>query len=200
MKEEIPLEKLLELGDRHIERGELDHGIHYYNKALKKNLEAPETNFKLAEAYSLKAEKDGKVYYTLAVEQLRRALKTDPLNEAAHDKLLVLALKTDALDALAREYGQKAKTGPNADFYAKYLKRACAMAVMGSEPNKQLFEYKPAPFMKYFFDFMILPGATLTIVLSNLKPQFKPFFALGLTMFLFYCAYRGVLYMMMRRK
>jgi len=203
MEEEVPLEKFLELGDRHIERGELDRGIYYYNKALKKDLAAPGINLKLAEAYRLKAEtdeKNGKTYYTLAVEPLRRVLKADPLNEAAHDKLLLLAFKTGDLDALTQEYGEKAKAGPDAEFYAKYLKHACAMSVMGSEPKKPAFEYTPAPFMKSFFDFVILPGATMTIIISQFKPDFKPFFALGVTMFLFYCAYRGILYMLMRQK
>ena len=200
MEEEVPLEKLLELGDRHVADKDLDRGIHYYNRALKKDLDAPEINLKLAEAYRLKAEKDGGTYYTLAAETLRRVLKTDPTNEAAHDKLLLLAFKTGDLDALTQEYGEKAKAGPDAEFYAKYLKRACALSVMGSEPKKPLFEYTPAPFMKSFFDFLILPGSNLAIVVSQFKPEFKPFFALGVTMFLFYCAYRVILFLMMRRQ
>lgn len=200
MNEEVPLEKFLELGDRYLGRGEPDRAIHYYVKALKKDPEAPGINLKLAEAYRLRAETGGKVYYTLAAEHLRRVLKADPLSEAAHDKLLLLAFKTGELDELTREYGEKAKAGPDAEFYAKYLKRACTMSVIGSEPKKPAFEYTPAPFMKSFFDFMILPGATLTIVISQFKPELQPFFALGVTMFLFYCAYRAILHMMMRQK
>ena len=200
MEDEVPLEKFLELGDRYIERGELDRGILYYNRALKKNLAAPEVNFKLAEAYRLKAEKDGQVFYTLAMEPLRRILKSDPRNETAHEKLMVLAFKAGTLDALAREYGDRAKADPADLFYAKYLRRAYAMAVLESESKIQLPGYTPAPYIKFFFDLIILPGGTMTIVISNLGVEFKPFFILGLTMFLFYCAYRGILYMMMRKQ
>ena len=200
MREEIPLEKFLELGDRHVGRGELDRGIHYYNKALKKNLGMPEVNFKLAEAYRLKAEKGGKVYYTLGMEPLRRILEADPRNEAAHEKLMVLAFKAGTLDTLTRQYGEKAKADPDAAFYAKYLKRAYALSLMNCEVRTRWSGYKPAPFIKYFFDLLILPGGSVTIAISNFGVKFKPFFILGLTMFLFYCAYRGILYMMMRKQ
>ncbi|OGS11079.1 MAG: hypothetical protein A2234_03020 [Elusimicrobia bacterium RIFOXYA2_FULL_58_8] len=200
MEEEIPLAKFIELGDRYLEQGDADRGIHYYNRALKTDLENPAVNLKLAEAYRLKAEQGGVIYYTLAMEPLRRVLKADPRNEAAHEKLMVLAFKAGTLDTLTREYAEKAKADTTDAFYAKYLKRAYALSLMESESKVRLAGYTPAPYIKFFFDLVILPGGAMTIAISNMGLKFKPFFILGVTMFLFYCAYRGILYMMMRRE
>ena len=199
MEAEPSFEKFLELGDRHIGRGELERGIHYYHKALKKNLQDPAANLKLAEAYRLKAEAGKKIYYTLGMEPLRRILRMDPRNEAAHEKLLIMAFKSETLDTLVQEYGEKLKIDPADGFYAKQLQHARAMAMLDAEVNIRLPEYTPSPFIKYFFDFMVLPCGAITLVISNFGPKFKPFFVLGLAMFLFYCVYRGILYMLLRK-
>ncbi|HBA59983.1 MAG TPA: hypothetical protein DCZ92_04020 [Elusimicrobia bacterium] len=200
MSEEHPLERLVELGDAKLAQGEFDRAIHYYNLALKQKLDAPAINLKLAEAYRLKAEKGGKVYYTLGMEPLRRILRSDPRNEAAHDKLMVLSFKAGTLDELTREYGEKAKTGPGGEFYTAFIKRAEALLLMESDVPPQLPGYTPNGLIKYFFDLFILPGGAITIAASNFGPRARPFFILGLTMFLFYCAYRGILYMMMKKR
>ena len=193
-------EKYLELGDRHAERGELDLAIRYYNLALKKDIDDAAANLRLAEAYQLKAQTGGEVFYTLAMQPLRRVLKTDPLNEAANDKLMLLAFKTRTLDALTREYSEKARAEPASPLYAKYLKYAYAMSLLDSESKIRSLEYTPAIYIKFFFDLFILPVGAMTILISNLGVKFKPFFVLGLTMFLFYCLYRTTLYMLMHRR
>lgn len=200
MEEDLNLEKFLELGNRNIDRGDLDRGIHYYNLALKKDLSDARVNLKLAEACLLKAETGGKAYLAVAGEALRRLLKADPRNEAAHEKRMVLALKTGTLGDLAKEYGEKARAAPGDELYAKYLKRAYTLSVLEKEPNIRLPEYAPFLSIKMFFDFLVLPAGVIGILMNNLGRKFKPFFLLGLTLFLFYCVYRAVLYMLLRRR
>ncbi|MDD2804901.1 MAG: hypothetical protein PHV33_05045 [Elusimicrobiales bacterium] len=200
MEDDVTPERRVELGDLHLGRGELDLAVRCYNLALKKNLAHPAANRRLAQAYRLKAEREGAVFYLLAVEPLRRALAADPLDESLHELLQLLALKTGSIASLTREYSKKAKSGPDKDFNAAQLKRAAAMSVVGSEVLKQGFEYKPIPYVKSFFDFIVLPGAAVTIAVGNLSLKFKPFLLLGATLFLFYCAYRGILYLLLRRQ
>ena len=114
--------------------------------------------------------------------------------------LQLLAIKTGSLDALTREYSEKAKSGPDTAFFAAQLKRSAAMSLMGSEVLSQGFEYKPIPYVKSFFDLIVLPGAVATIAVGNLGLKFKPFLLLGATLFLFYCVYRGILYLLLRRQ
>jgi len=201
MEEDVTPERRVELGDQHLERGELDLAVRCYNLALKKDLANPAANRGLAKAYRLKAEDGGAVFYRLAVEPLRRALAADPLDESLHELLRLLAMKTGSIDSLTREYAKKANSCPEKrDFYAVQLKRAAAMSVMGSEVISQGFEYKPIPYVKSFFDFIVLPGAVITIAVGNLSLKFKPFLLLGATLFLFYCVYRGILYLLLRRQ
>ncbi|PIU18297.1 MAG: hypothetical protein COT18_10810 [Elusimicrobia bacterium CG08_land_8_20_14_0_20_59_10] len=93
MTGEPPAEWLIELGDKQLAQGDPDRAIHYFNRALKKRPEDPAINLRLAEAYGLKGDSGAKMYYALAMEPLRRILRSDPRSEAANDKLLVLALQ-----------------------------------------------------------------------------------------------------------
>lgn len=199
MTDEPPAEWLAELGDRKLAQGEPGVAVHYFSRALQKRPEDPALNLKLAEAYCLLGESGEKTYYALAMEPLRRILRSDPHNEAVNEKLLALAFKTGTLDALTREYGEKAKTGTDAEFYAGYVKRACAMLLLATDLKPAAPGYAPNNLIKFFFDCFILPGGTLTIILSNLSAKYRPFFILGITMFLFYCAYRGIIFMLTRR-
>ena len=193
-------EAWLELGDKEMALGELDSAIHYYNQALKQDLEDPRINFKLAEVYDRKSESAGKAYCVLAMNALRRGLKTDPRNEAAHGKLMALALKTGTLDALAREYRDKLSAAPDDAFYAGQLKRTYIFSMLDNNTGVRPAGYKPAAFIKYFFDLLILPAGVIGIMLNNFGPRFKPAFALGISFFFFYCLYRITILILARRK
>lgn len=200
MEDGTTFEELLALGDREIAAGEPDPAIHYYNQALKRNAADPRLNFSLSEAYRLKAGSDGAVFYTLAMEPLRRILKADPLNETAHEKLMLLAFKAGALGDLAREYRERAKAGAAEELYAKYLKRAHTLSLLDNDVRLQVPEYRPVGYIKAFFDFVILPAGLMGMGFSGLGNKFKPLFIMGITFFLFYCAYRAILYLLMRRQ
>lgn len=200
MEDGTTLEELLALGDREIASGETDLALHYYNQALKKNTADPRLNFRLTEAYRLKAGSGGAVFYTLAMEPLRRILKADPINETAHEKLLLLAFKAGALGDLAREYRARAKAGTAEELYAKYLKRAQVLSLLDNDVRIRVPEYRPVGFIKAFFDFIILPAGIMGMVFSSFGNEFKPLFIMGITFFLFYCAYRAILCLMMRRQ
>lgn len=193
-------EHWLESGDKEMALGELDEAIHCYNQALKQNLEDPRINFKLAEAYDRKSEKADKAYRVLAMNALRRGLKTDPRNEAAHGKLMALALKTGTLDALAREYRDKLAADPDDGFYAGQLKRTYLFSMLDNSAGVRPAGYKPAAFIKYFFDLLILPAGVIGIMLNNFGPRFKPAFALGISFFFFYCFYRVTILILARRR
>lgn len=192
-------EKYLELGARHASRGELEQAIRCYNKARNKGVPRHPVELGLAAVYRLKAEAGRPEFYRPAEEALRRALESDPFSAEAHDLLLLLAHKTGKLDEFVKEYGEKAKGGEKPDFFAAYLKQAAALAAMGSEIYKP-YRYAPSRFVVVFFDKMLLPAATLTILASHLGPRAKPFLGLGTTMFFFYCLYRAGLYLATRKE
>lgn len=200
MEGEIPAGKSQELGDRHLERGELDLALRFYGLALKQAPEEPYVNRRISEIYRKKAEAGDALYYRLALPPLRRALKADPLNEELHALLRFLSLKTGSLDALTREYGVKSRSGPEKGFYGLQLRRTAALALLGSEQKKPCFVYSPAPYIKYFFDFVILPVSAMGISAGHTAAKFKPFLGLGLALLLFYCAYRAILYLLLRPK
>jgi tetratricopeptide (TPR) repeat protein len=198
--EGIPAGKSLELGDRHLERGELDLALRFYTLALKQDPAEPYANRRIVEIYREKAGAGDALYYKLALPPLRRALKADPLNEELHALLRFLSMKAGSLDALTREYGQKSRSGPEKAFYELQLRRTAALALLGSEPKRQAFVYSPAPYIKYFFDFVVLPVSVIGVAAGHIVPKLKPFFGLGLVLFMFYCAYRAILYLLLRPK
>lgn len=192
--------RYIELGARHAANGEPDLAIHFYNLALRSDCLDIRANLRLAEACEIKAEgRRRKRFLSLGVEALRRALRREPLNKAAHDKLLVLSYKAGKLDELAHFYGGKIREGADAEFYEACLKQAEAMSLLGSEVRRELYRYTPSPFVRIFFEKFLLPGATLTILASHIGPKTRPFFGLGTTMFSFYCFYRAGLYLATRK-
>jgi tetratricopeptide (TPR) repeat protein len=195
MEEAIPSPEIfLELGARHAGRGELDQAMRCYKKARNQGVSAHLVDLGLADVYRLKAEAGKPEFYRPAEEALRRALKAAPYSAEAHDMLLLLAHKTGRLDGFVKEYGEKAKGAEKPEFFAAYLKQAGALAAMGSEIYHP-YKYTPSRFVVVFFDKMLLPAATLTILASHIGPRTKPFFGLGSAMFFFYSLYRAGLYL-----
>lgn len=200
MDEGLDLSKLVELGGLNLERGELDRAIRYYNLALKKDVSHRAANLGLSDACLRKGAAGEGVFYTLAKTPLRRILADSPKDETAADRLAVAHYKSGSLDTLIQEYREKAEADPGDEFYAKRLKYVRAMAMLDSETQVALPGYKPVPFVKSFFDFIILPSAIAAIGAGNLGVKFKPFLLLGVALFLFYFGYRVTLWIITRRR
>ncbi|HAF95697.1 MAG: hypothetical protein A2X34_06655 [Elusimicrobia bacterium GWC2_51_8] len=200
-EEKITAERLMELGERRLERDELDEAIHYYNAALKESPSPHAAYLRLAEAYSRKARKGERVFYVLAMESLRGAIKAEPSAEDAHYKLIAIAMKTGKLGDLAVEYREKLKNAPagKEKEFETYLKRIYLLSLLENDVKVPPVRHKPLLFVKVFFDCILLPFGTAIILTANILPKARPSLGIGIFIFGCYAVYRLLVYFFSRR-
>ncbi|MBI4656728.1 MAG: hypothetical protein HY746_08300 [Elusimicrobia bacterium] len=193
MEQDIPIEKIFELGDRNRDRLDYDQAIHYYNLLLRKDPADKTALLRLADIHAIKAEKEP-VYYVLAMEACRKILKTDPMDHEANEKLILTAIKAGTLGDLAREYREKLKKDPSNKIYKNYLNRISLMSIMGKDAQIPDSGYTPGFILRMFFDLGLLPISVIFILFYFWGPKYKSTFTAGTAMFAVYLCYRALLY------
>ena len=197
--EEIPVDRLMQLGSRHLADADPDGAIHFYNLALRKEPSVPGVYLGLGRAFSLKALKGEKVFYVLALDALRKAAAADPSSESVQALLIAAAGKADKLGDLAVEYREKLKSDPGNESLKKRLKYIYVISLLDREVKVPSVGYRPALFIKVCFDCILLPFSTSIIVAANVYPKARPSLMIGVSFFFCYAAYRGLLIYLSRK-
>ena len=196
--EEISLDRLMELGARHLSDGDPDGAIHYFNLALRKEPSAPAVHLGLAQAFSLKAEKGEAVYRVLALDALRKDAAADPFSEDVYGRLVLAAAKADKLGDLAVEYREKLKRDPGNEGLRKRLRHIYIISLLDREVRLPTVGYTPGLFLKVCFDCIILPLGTSIIIAANTLPKARPSMMIGVSFFIVYAVYRSLIFVLSR--
>jgi tetratricopeptide (TPR) repeat protein len=78
----------------------------------------------LGQAYEGKSrDQGGKPFLRLAMEEYRKAIRTDAACQAAHDALLAAATKANLLEDIIEEYKYKQSKDPQNTLYKTYIKK-----------------------------------------------------------------------------
>ena len=186
--------KLVSSGDSCRENNNLDRALHYYNQALRIEPSSAEINRKLAETYLLKAESgkdNSKTFCRLAMECCRRVIAAEPANESAHNQLIVLAKKLCLMDEVISEYKEKIKKEQNEELTSLYNKCIKEISLLSTfddqaEEFRRKTRFIPDVYMRFVFDFILLPSSVLLIVLSVFVSRFRPVLLPSIGLFFFY--------------
>lgn len=196
----VTVERLVELGERHLERDELDEAIHYYNTALKASPLLRAACMGRAEACFRKGQKGDSVFYVLAMESLRSVIKSEPASSAdVHEKLIIVAMKAGKLGDLAVEYRERLKKEPENRESSKYLNRIYLLSLLEKDIKVPLVTHRPILFVKVFFDCILLPFSSSMILTANFVPKARPSLGIGVFVFVSYLVYRFLIYIFSRR-
>lgn len=195
----LPVEKLIELGDGKLIRDDYINAIRFYRNALKSDPGNKDILLKLAQTYSLKAQLGSKTRsadYQFAMDYYRNIIRLEPSNDDAHHKLIFLAMKNHQLGDLAAEYNEKIQKNPENMSYKNYQQQLSVLALFDKEINKfdiKTVKYKPNLFFTIFFDFIYLPLCLALAILSVFNSKFNGLFLDSIALILFYIAYRAVI-------
>ncbi|OGS19303.1 MAG: hypothetical protein A3J83_07215 [Elusimicrobia bacterium RIFOXYA2_FULL_40_6] len=196
---DLPIEKLVELGDKRKADNDYVNSIRYYRNALKIAPENKDVLFKLAEAYTLKAQDGSEIPeadYQFAMNYYRDIIRLEPTNEQAHHKLIFLSMKNRLLGELAVEYKEKVKKYPENILYKECLEQLSVLVLFDKDITKHDYAsgYRPSLPMRIIFDFLLMPASLTLIALSIFNPMFKGMFLQSFSMLLFYAAYRIIIH------
>lgn len=191
--EEIGFERFMELGARHLADRDPDGAVHYFNSALRAEPESPAARLGLGKALSLKGGRDGKVFYVLALDALRKAAPAYPSSEELQGLIIAAAAKADRLGDLAQEYRGKLTLAPGDQALKSGLKLIYAVSLLDRDVKLPSVGYKPALFVKVFFDCVLLPFSTAMIVAANVYPKARPSLMIGVFIFFCYVVYRSLI-------
>lgn len=197
--EEISFDRLMELGGRHLADRDPDGAIHYYNTALRKDPAAPAPCLGLTRAFLMKAESGEQVFRVLALDAARKGVAADPSSDNAHSLLATAAEKANRLGDLAVEYREKLKRDPDSEVLKKRLKHIYIISLMDRKVKLPAVGYKPALFLKVFFDCVLLPFSTAVIIAANVLPRARPSMMIGVSFFFCYAVYRSIVFFFSRR-